>query len=164
MREHYMVKFTWRSASHFIIWYTNSDDGVIIDDRKPVVFSNTNDCRQFAHQSGIAILEESSNRYDFDSISNWVSSPQLDLIEPQHFLDAWNLVDDIVSSLHNDINYDAVKDEERNLYDKLFWANNLPTITPDDSEYVPIWTSEEINALVHSLSRGLKIIESITPN
>lgn len=164
MSEHYIVRFTWREALHFVIWYTNSEDGIVVNNGKPVVFNDIDECKQFAHLSGIAILEESLNRYDFDRISEWVSAPKADLIESDHFLDAWNLVDDIVSSLDDDVSYGVTKDEEQNVYDKLFWANNLPAVTPEDSEYVPMWTSEEINALALSLSRGLKIIESITSN
>ena len=164
MQEYYIVKFTWKGKNRFITWYTNDEDGVVLDGGKVALFENIDECKAFASKLGIGISEESNNRYDFDSIYGWTVSPKADKIEPVHFIDAWNLADDITSSLNKGGNYTVTEDEDQDLYNKLFWANNLSAVTPVGSEYEPIWSDGEINALARSLNRVLRVIESITPS
>jgi hypothetical protein len=41
------------------------------------------------------------------------------------------------------------------LYHKVFFANNLPAVTPNGATYTPLWSSEELARLSHTLRLGL---------
>jgi hypothetical protein len=43
-------------------------------------------------------------------------------------------------------------------YDKLFWGNNLPVVTPPGEFYVPAWSDEELAELHRILSDGMRLI------
>lgn len=41
------------------------------------------------------------------------------------------------------------------IYEKLFWGNNLPTVTPAGKTYVPVWTQNELERLRSVMAYGI---------
>jgi len=50
------------------------------------------------------------------------------------------------------------------VYDKLFWGNNLPAMTPPGERFVPTWSAEELEALAALLSAGFAMLSSSMQN
>ena len=67
-------------------------------------------------------------------------------------LDAWNLFVDLPEG---DNLFRAADARSPALYDKLFHACNLPSMTRPGEEYVPVWSASETAALKHLLLLGL---------
>ena len=70
-------------------------------------------------------------------------------------LDAWNLIEDLAYTLNApslpEIRRDKLVD---NVYKKILFGNNLPSITPKGRKYRPLFNSEEIKKL-HRIFRAL---------
>jgi hypothetical protein len=47
------------------------------------------------------------------------------------------------------------------IYDKLFWGNNLPLITPEGERYLPEWSADEVQSLAQILASGLDLFISV---
>ncbi|MEM1320365.1 MAG: hypothetical protein AAGG75_08910, partial [Bacteroidota bacterium] len=71
-------------------------------------------------------------------------------------LNVWNLFIDFAHSAKKKFKR---KKKTSKIYDKIFFGNNLPSITPKDKEYIPSWTAEEIELLVKKLNKGFLILE-----
>ena len=74
---------------------------------------------------------------------------------------AWNLFSDVAASFqkrgfafeNRDAQFPAI-------YKKLFYGNNLPSITPEGKQYIPEWSQEEISSLADVLTAGLELFLS----
>jgi hypothetical protein len=71
-------------------------------------------------------------------------------------LEAWNLFDDIAASIGAHL-HDRGERRDK-VYDKLFWGNNLPAVTPPGRSYQPLWNGCELRILRSVLRRGLDIL------
>jgi hypothetical protein len=78
------------------------------------------------------------------------------------FLNAWNFFNDVSYTINRPILqisgriYKYSKKEKFNIYDKIFWGNNL---LEDEERYHPIFSKKEIYYIKHALGCALKEIE-----
>lgn len=61
--------------------------------------------------------------------------------------DLWNLAEDICASFDQDLEKLISDRETSALYEKIFWGNNFPALTPLGKEYIPIFNKKERLAL-----------------
>lgn len=64
-------------------------------------------------------------------------------------LDGWNTLEDLARSVHMNVRGQNKGEKEilQNAYDKLFFGNNLPSVTPVDRCYNPIFSLSERKAM-----------------
>jgi hypothetical protein len=74
-------------------------------------------------------------------------------------LAAWNLVSDVARSIHGAA-FEELDSQCGKVYQKLFWGNNLPSMTPAGCHFDPEWSPDEVSALAAVLSAGLKMFQS----
>jgi hypothetical protein len=57
---------------------------------------------------------------------------------------------------------DVLREDHINndIYDKVFFGNNLPSMTPPGEHYVPAWSEEEIDRLSRVLTGGLRLFRA----
>lgn len=91
---------------------------------------------------------------NFDSLDAWLRSRR-NSFNSCHFLEVWNLLDDVSRSINGD--FDSDRDRTYEIYDKIFRGNNLPAVTPKNRHYRPIWSPLEIAIIRLTLKRGLKM-------
>ncbi len=145
----------------YLIWFLDEVDGLVTDPATEELrlqnFNKKEDLLEFTQKAGIAIEEEVSAKYDLDLLNDWLKNPT-GLIDCQDFLNTWNLFTDVTTTLG--IEFNGNKNEEaRNLvYDKLFFGNNFPAITPEGKEYIPQWTKKEIAILADIMNEGVAIL------
>ena len=70
-------------------------------------------------------------------------------------LTVWNILDDVSMSVNG--NFDSKKKRTNKIYDKIFFGNNLPAITPKGESYKPIWSKAERDVIREVLSFGFDI-------
>jgi len=70
-------------------------------------------------------------------------------------LNAWNLFGDIATSV--DAEFDSDRQLSQRVYEKLFWGNNLPSVTPPGKHYTPLWNEDELSLMRAILGHGLDI-------
>ena len=73
---------------------------------------------------------------------------------------AWNLFSDVAHSMPDKGSAFEHLDSQPTIYDKLFWGNNLPSMTPEGMHYSPEWSAAEVASLAEILSAGLDLFES----
>jgi hypothetical protein len=79
-------------------------------------------------------------------------------------LNSWNAFIDIIYSIDKPLLEIKVRtrkytDREKfKIYDKIFWGNNLPSMTPEGKKYHPIFSKKEIYFIKHAFSFALKEI------
>jgi hypothetical protein len=157
MRQYWMCKFHLDGQQRFFIWYTDEKDGVVVDANSQLVtFESDFNAAHFARLREISLEDDVPTFFDLEQVSIWCKSPNAEVVDCKRFLDAWNLFDDISSSCNEPtITFDQVSNRENDLYNKLFFGNNLPSITPAGEHYEPEWTEEEIKRLHEVLNLGL---------
>jgi hypothetical protein len=143
-----------------LVWYNNGADGVLIDDRGKIpVFRDLSSCLAAMAPLGIELKIEESQLYDFDRLRVWLEEPD-DQIGCADFLNIWNLFDDITASYGIAQDYRDEYEEADDVYDKLFWGCNLPSVTPEGEHYAPGWSETELHVMGCVLREGLRLFES----
>jgi hypothetical protein len=63
-------------------------------------------------------------------------------------LNGWNFIEDLVKTVgHTEVTKGLHSPLLNKVYEKLFYGNNLPAITPQGKSYSPLWMREEIVSL-----------------
>lgn len=142
-----------------LIWFTDERDGVFVDsDRKVPSFKNTEDLLGYAQSRGLSVDVEDASLLDLDTLAEWLKKENVDSVDCVSFLNAWNLFDDVSRSVNGA--FDADRKLTKKIYDKLFWGNNLPSVTPEGKSYHPAWTKRELKLMREVLSSGLSLFRS----
>jgi hypothetical protein len=144
-----------------LLWFSADPDGVICNPSGFVLrFQTLEDLHSYCHRHAIAVIENNidSYNYNLDAIEQWLAAPQPSTVECQLFLNAWNLFSDIAVSVHTVFDTDYIQSNA--VYGKLFYGNNLPSITPTGEVYIPTWSDDEIRILYHVFTEGLAIFDT----
>jgi hypothetical protein len=118
---------------------------------------------QYADLNGYALESEVPVLHDLKLIAEWLDSP-VGPIDCKEALNAWNLFVDVARSVsgRRAIAFMRLDSQRGVVYNKLFWANNLPPLTPEGCHYAPEWSPDETTFLTKILSCGLKLFVSST--
>jgi hypothetical protein len=137
-------------VARFVAWYTADLDGFLRAPDGRLVVVDT------VKALGVPLVGPEPVGYDFDRIRAWCAVPDATGVDCQAFLDAWNFLDDL-TGLHAgaDTPHTRLSREAAGVYDKLFWGNNLPAVTPPGARFEPSWSPEELAALRRVFESGL---------
>jgi hypothetical protein len=125
-------------------------------DGKIASFADERLVRAFCRENGISLMLEPPGVYDFDKVAAWCDSPASGSIEPTAFLNAWNMLEDAHTPRLDAHLPDISSQRAGKIYDKLFFANNLPAVTPRGASYEPIWSEDEVELLSRIYRFGLE--------
>lgn len=155
-REYFKLWYRLDGTDSFLIWYTDEKDGFVVDSRHKIpTFQNEKDLLNYAETLGLPIEIEETLVFDIDKIVEWLKEPKTRTVDCIVFLDVWNLFEDVSYSVDGD--FDKEREKTNKIYDKLFWGNNLPPMTPEGKCYEPIWTKREVKIMQVVLTSGLSL-------
>ena len=158
--KHFKVRYRLDGVDRYLIWFSNDSDGVVVqDDGSMVSFRSQSDLDSYAKFRGLKLEPDEPSEFDFDSVERWLSRLDRGSIDCDLFLNAWNLFGDIASSNGNAAFQQSSRAAGR-VYDKLFWGNNLPAVTPAGELYVPVWSERDVDELHRILSQGMSSIRN----
>jgi hypothetical protein len=156
-RMHYQVRCRLDGADSYLIWFSNDSDGVVVEaDGSVPAFRTRTDLSGYAARQGLAFEDEEPGEFDLDAVERCLRRPDPEAIDCSLFLNCWNLFDDIASSL----GCAAFQQSSRAagvVYDKLFWGNNLPAVTPPGERFIPIWSEDQVAEIRRILSDGMAL-------
>lgn len=154
----YVCVVRWTRDLHFL-WLTcdSGADRVVTDDEGHVLaFLSDREARRHAAKFADVALE-SPFPYDLSALHAWCDTPNTTTLDVELMLNAWNLFTDLpLQRSHSVVSAFAFKAEAAGaLYEKLFWANNLPAATPMGAHFVPQWSDDEIAGLSTLMRLGI---------
>lgn len=165
-RNYHPLLFQIEGQLLYLIWYsTDWYDGVLTTEHNLVlVFKELKQLQEFANKADLKLIYDAEPvLHDFDAIANWIKKPREIEVDCKLFLTAWNIIDDVRRSLGLKLK----KKDKRTIkiYEKLFWGNNLPSVTPSNKKYTPSWSGRELYRIKTNFSSGLRLIrDQITAN
>jgi len=155
-RKYYLCELLLDRRRLYVVWYSGEVDGLVrLKDGNIASFAAELQVRAFCRENGLSIMLAPSAVYDFDKMAMWCDSPASGSIEPTAFLNAWNMLEDAHGSRLDAHLHDISPQRAGKIYDKLFFANNLPAVTPRGASYEPIWSEGEIELLSRIYRFGL---------
>ncbi len=101
-------------------------------------------------------LDAYVEKYDFNSIYKWCLSDDPN-IDCDIVLNIWNILDDIFKSIQ--VVFKGATSDFDEIYDKLFYGNNLECINETNEQYYPIFTNEEISNIKSMLNDSFYVVE-----
>lgn len=159
---YYPICVRMAGAERFMVWVTNDRDGILTGEDGLVLNTSTlPGLFVMSRQCGLALLAADTPCYDIDWLEAWLASPDA-AIDCRQLLDLWNLFGDLAASVRGRRSdefreRDAAAD---NTYQKLFWGNNLPAVTPPGERFVPEWSAAERAELVHIMATGAQLMRA----
>lgn len=159
-REYYSYSYKLNGTQRHLIWISNDADGVYVEAGVVSSFDNLDDLAEFARSVGLTVETDESVRLDLDAIAEWLNDEALMRVDCVGLLDAWNLFDDVSRSIGG--RFDTDKNLTKVVYDKLFWGNNLPAMTPEGEHFTPDWTTRELDLIRTVIGQGLKMFSACT--
>ncbi|MGX7243636.1 hypothetical protein ACWOC1_02170 [Enterococcus quebecensis] len=137
------------------VWYTDDKDGFITKGRKILFFKNYLDFKNYCIENRI-ICEENEVSFDIDWLIHWYVSNSEEINEKE-MLDIWNIFTDLAYSI--DEHFLEDQDSYNQVYSKLFYGDNLPTINKSGKIYTPDWSEEEIEEVRAVMKNGVELFE-----
>ena len=103
-----------------------------------VTFPSLAELRADAGRRGLKVQPTEIATYDWDSLERWCDEPVTSGIAVGPFLNAWNMVLDMLPAPEASSLFSHANGRNSALYEKRFRANNLPTMTAPGAEYYPV--------------------------
>lgn len=153
MHEYYIVAFSNKKRDYYCIW--TSDEGFITYEDKILLFDTIMKAKLYCHENQMSVDDTEITRFYIDDIFNWCTSVKFDF-DCDLLLNWWNILSDVYKSLG--IYFDGDSIEKNDLYEKLFFGNNLPTINKSDKKYIPIFSKEEMEVVKKLLIEGVNFL------
>jgi len=169
---YYLVRWMYNDKDFFLLWYdggANPDGYVLRNQKEPtlLITRTKNEITEYAQKYGFRLSPQGESVLDFNELSKALKRlrPNRHLSQKMSevFLNFWNTLDDISSSTKIQlISQDLFHKEDLDrLYEKLFYGNNLPPVTPEGSEYFPILVDKEQGIIRNFFRHAIKTISTM---
>ncbi len=160
-REYYIYWYRLNRKDAYLIFYYDEIDGFVIDENGFVInFDEVSDVIDYSKRNHIKVDVENPNLLDLDIVQNWMNNSDNKIENYNPFLEAWNLFEDISISINE--NFDKEKEVTNNLYNRIFWGCNIPTVTPEGESFTPTWTKKELKIIRKTLNFGFQMFREKT--
>ncbi|MCE9636562.1 MAG: hypothetical protein K8T90_12730 [Planctomycetes bacterium] len=166
-RTHYPASYLLDGRVRWLLWFDGGDgsDGVVVSapGRVPS-FASLGGLRAFAGRCTIALSSETPQApCDLDTAERWAAAPPTTL-DCNGLLGAWNLLWDVAGSVGDDgaefvRRHDAAVASD--VYERMFWGCNLPSVTPLGEHFVPTWSDDEIATIAGVLREGVRVFREV---
>lgn len=128
------------------------NDVVEIKDSKILTFDNFETAKKFTDSENFDLYE-----YNIPKLKRWIYTHSR-TFDCSFLLDFWNIFNDIAYSFGEKIPNERTRKSDR-VYNKLFFGNNFPAITPEGECFKPIFTKTDRKITRKILSYGLYFLE-----
>ncbi|MDJ1484116.1 hypothetical protein QNI16_26700 [Cytophagaceae bacterium YF14B1] len=157
-RLFFAIGFSLDQKDRYLIWIQDETDQVLVEtDGLIPVFNSETALAKYAAKKYVEIVNEEPVFCDLDYLSNWIAQPN-NPIDCQMFLSIWNLFTDIASGINRSFTGNEKDKLTNKVYDKIFYGNNLPSVTPEGKYYIPVWTKAERGRLIEIMSEGIALL------
>lgn len=159
----YVVRWVLADGERYLLWRdggSGPDEYALVrGSSKILVARSAQELAQAARLNGLAVHGAEAQVIDLQTVRSVLHSlrPSRPLSEhsARVLLEAWNALEDLARSLGSSFMTSEMSQQEeaKSAYDKLFYGNNLPAITPEDSKCHPLLNDRE-RAVLRTLLRN----------
>lgn len=148
----YPYCYIYKGKKTFLVWQTKKDeqDSFKLDSNNCLISSETEDeLRKLLGNESKHIKWLEGAAIDFDNFWKALKNLKVDRASSEKtckiLLDGWNFIEDLAHTISLTEELKKLRSPLLNkVYEKLFYGNNLPAITPEGKSYSPLWLQEEI--------------------
>jgi len=155
MKTYYLAEFKYPTKSYCCIWYSGEVDGFQTENNALVYFDSFEEAKQYCAQHEIRYVEDEVSKDDIGKVEQWLSDGGGEDVDCDLLLRFWNSVTDLAATFG--IEYIGNERMYTNIYEKLFYGNNLPTINTSGRTYISKWTEGELLALKEIIDIGVNL-------
>jgi hypothetical protein len=161
MQKYFAAWYRFRGEDRYLIWITNESDSVVVNsDGYIPSFASLAVLGEYAALNHYQLENEEPDLHDLDWVASWTASPRR-RVDCEKALAAWNLFGDVANSIgERGSAYKRLDAPLNPIYQKLFWGNNLPSMTPKGKHFTPKWSAGEVRSMAEFLVAGLRMFES----
>ena len=133
---HFPLLYRLQRGENYLLWVSGEKDSVAVDaDGFVPSFRTLVLLQEFADRERYRLEIEEPKLHDLDWVASWRTDMPVDC---DAALAAWNLFSDVSVSVpaltHN---FRILDSRFPSIYNKLFWGNNLPSMTPEGEQCSP---------------------------
>lgn len=150
--DYYIVGFRIYEEMRYCVWYTDNDDGFLVNDGRLLWYPSEPQMRLYCMLCGITASEEEAYVYDLDWLSSWCSGSESEF-NCRVLLSYWNIISDALHSL--DIPFLGDSEQMTGVYEKLYHSCNLEQ--KRKPENTAEWSQEEMYSIVEVLEEFVEI-------
>ena len=164
-RDYFRCLYRHKNVERFLIWFSDDQDGVFVDasHRVPTFASAAALETAFPSLVGAEIVPETPILHDLDAVESRCRANGPLTIDCNDILAAWNLFSDVARSVGDaGTSYLASDSVLGHEYEKLFFGNNLPALTPPEEHHTPTWTDDEIDDIRRHVILGFDLFKAVT--
>ena len=154
--EYYLVAIIYKKMKYYTIWKTDLVDEFETKERKVILFESINDAIDYLDNINLRFQTDEITTYDLDWFMGKCIYMKYD--DCKSILLYWNMFSDMARSV--EIQFKGDDKKYNKIYNKLFWGNNLPTVTPKGKQYNPIWSNSERKIITAILLEGIEIVKN----
>lgn len=152
-----IVYFLSQEQNYYGIWYSDeTKDGFLTQNNDMLTFESEKAAFEFIRFHTSYRKPATTTIYDMDKVQRMI-----DLRQPLDacvILEIWNIAGDLAGSVKTSFLGDLKDDLTDQIYDKLFYGNNLPEINTSGKIYTPQFTEEEWQKLKDILTDAISVI------
>ena len=163
-RSYYPIRYRLDSKDRYLIWTTieeaeDADRCVVDTDGKISIFHSLSDLQNYAKKQNLQVDTNVFSLLNLDVLQSWFkvkrSKPEgPTAINCNEFLNAWNLFEDISETIGSNFHLIYRFPIADRIYEKLLYGCNLPALTPENRNYVPLWNKKERHLMREIMSQG----------
>lgn len=154
-----IIKFLYKNAIRYCLWYENKNSGkdeFAVDGKHRIkTFDSVSELTRYCATNNFSCSESSLTIYDLNVLQTLLKEAN-HLSNYDLLIDIWNISGDIAFTVHD--NFLGDNNNFLDVYNKLFYALNLPEINSSPKKYVPLWSKEEEKKLEKVFSSAIELI------
>lgn len=150
--QSYPYTCTYKKKQIILIWQTSDQfgDRFKVDEENKLIFSDSEEkLKELLGITAKEVFWEEGTEIDFNRFWNSLTRLRINQASSKKtcelLLNGWNFIEDVLRTFSLTVELEKLQSPTLNIfYKKLFYGNNLPSITPNGCSYTPWWTSDEI--------------------
>jgi hypothetical protein len=156
-KTYHALPFSLKTQRRYLLYIVNDKNSFVSNNGVIETYSSRDSLCQRAIELGFQIVPTDWSGLDLNKLHKWLSKPTKKRISCVRFLNLWNIFDDFATQLH--LEFDPNHIATQNVYDKLFFGSNMPSVTPKGQFYAPIWSDDEVEQIQRVLEAGLQMFQ-----
>jgi len=159
--KYYTLWYRLNYQSHYAIWCSDNDGGNYLVSKEDIIlyFLSKTELKTYAKTNNIKIEKEIPILHNLDKVRIWLHNIKSE-INCSNFLAAWNLFDDITSSVTVSKKMDKlINHSYYEIYNKLYSGSNIMVSRKSNRRYYPEWDVSEKQIIKKIMQGGFKLVK-----